>query len=700
LLKTRFSFALAKRPFPLLIALCLAVFAASLYSQIVPEPDLNGVRAGEEFRIGIQAYNRYAYNEAIRAFESALSYRPSEALILDWLGRAYYKSGLEEIALRQWERAAELYGTGRDEALLALARIEAVSARRSQLVSMAETSRFVEGGVFSGAEDGVMRFRQPTAVLPCVDGSAWVSAYTSNEIVRLDPNGVIRERLRGPLGGFDRPYDVVRGLDGRLYVSEFRGGRLSILDEAGRWQAHIGGKGRGPGSLIGPSSLTVDDAGYVYVVEYGNRRISKFSPDGEFIHNFGQKDGIFSGFLSPTGIAYMRGRIYAVDEAKKAIYTFDTDGIYQGVFLDEGLDAPESLRLWDDHTFLLADTRRLLLIDVDSAIIQEAGLAGNRGTRIIDANFDQNGGILAANFDTNEVAVMQSIDELASGLFVQIDRIVTESFPEVTLDVSVSDRKGRPVVGLSDRNFLLSEGQGETLAQVAGQTLLGSLDRDPRADIVIVVERSSETAALREDLAAAVRDIYNAVQGTDITIAGIVSAGENPERERFDPTIPTSLTVAARGPQASYSPRWRFDSAIRLAAADLFPLAKKRALVFVSSGNLGALSFEQYSITETAAYLKNAGIGFYLVVVGQTPVSDDLEYLAKATAGRITRLYAPEGVGGTVKSIAGRSSGSYLLRYHSSLPSDFGRAFLPIEAEVYLLERSGRDRAGYFAPLS
>ena len=98
MLKPRFSSALA-----LLIAFCLA---ASLYSQIVPEPDLNGVRAGEEFRTGIQAYNRYAYNEAIRAFESALAYRPDEALILDWLGRAYYKSGLEEIALRQWERAA------------------------------------------------------------------------------------------------------------------------------------------------------------------------------------------------------------------------------------------------------------------------------------------------------------------------------------------------------------------------------------------------------------------------------------------------------------------------------------------------------------------------------------------------------------------------------------------------------------------
>jgi DNA-binding beta-propeller fold protein YncE len=692
------------RPLPLLIAAGFIVLAVSLYSQIVPDPDLNGVRASEEFRTGIQAYNRYAYNEAIRAFESALAYRPGEAVILDWLGRAYYKSGLEEIALQQWERAAEGYGDRRDESTLARSRIETVAARRSQLVSISNSttdrSRFVEGGIFAGLQDGTMIFRQPTAILPCTDGTAWVAAYTSNELVRIDPNGVIRERLRGPLTGFDRPYDITRGLDGRLYVSEFRGGRVSILDAAGRWQAYAGSKGFKAGELIGPSSLAIDDAGYVYVVEYGNQRVSKFSPDGEFIHNFGQKDGLFPGFLSPTGIVYRNGELFVADNLKKTIYVFDPDGMYLGIFLDEGLESPESMRIWDDNTFLVADAQRLLLIDVNTAIVREAGLAGNRNTRIIDANFDQNGNILTANFSANEVAVMQSVDELASGLFVQIDRIVTENFPLVTLDVSVTDRKGRPIVGLHDTNFFLSEGQSEAMVQAAEQTLLGSLDLAARADIAIIVERSTATAGMREDLAAAFRDIYSATYGTNLAISGVISAGINPEREQYDPESPSSFTLAARGRANSYSPRWRFDSAIRLAADDLMPLSKKRAILFVTSGALGERSFEQYTITELAAYLKNNQIGFYPLVTGQNPADDDLDYLARATGGQILRLYAPAGISGSIKSIAERSSGSYLLQYRSSLPSDFGRAFLPIEAEVYILERSGRDRAGYFAPLT
>jgi DNA-binding beta-propeller fold protein YncE len=59
--------------------------------------------------------------------------------------------------------------------------------------------------------------------------------------------------------------------------------------------------------------MTVDEDGYLYVVDYGNRRISKFDPDGVFVLSFGQRNPEFSGFLSPTGIAARNNRIYAAD---------------------------------------------------------------------------------------------------------------------------------------------------------------------------------------------------------------------------------------------------------------------------------------------------------------------------------------------------------------------------------------------------
>ena len=43
--------------------------------------------------------------------------------------------------------------------------------------------------------------------------------------------------------------------------------------------------------------------------------------------------------------------------------------------------------------------------------------------------------------------------------------------------------------------------------------------------------------------------------------------------------------------------------------------------------------------------------------------------------------------------------GVYQFSFTSALPTNFGMNYLPLEVEVYLLNRSGRDETGYFAPL-
>jgi DNA-binding beta-propeller fold protein YncE len=660
--------------------------------------DVNAINAAEEFRIGVQAYYRYAFNEAILSFERALSFRPGEAIILDWLGKAYYRSGLEDIALRQWQAALEAYGRGSGEGMLLLSRIETVANRRFLLPVADDEIRYVEAGRYPGRYEDTVLYRQPTAVLPIDDGSVWVVAYGSNEIVKIDVNGVVKDRKRGPLNGFDRPYDLVKGTGGRLYLSEYRGGRVSILNSRGDWQGYIGSKGLGDGQFTGPQNMTVDEEGYLYVVDYGGQRISKFDPDGVFILSFGYKSALFPGFLSPTGIAAGKGRIYAADGAAKQIYMFDPNGNYLGILTGEGLRGPESLRFLSDGRLLAADTNRLLLIDTDSAVVRELGMAGNEKMRIVGADMDINGNLLAANFAAGEVSVLTRFDDLASGFFAQIERVSVEQFPLVTVELRVEDRLRRPITGLEGLNFLLSE-RGRL---VSGQTFLEPAYRSDRADISVLMERSPRTANKRDDLAAALRDINAALAGNG-RIVSVVSAGAQPEKERLNTAGPAALESAARGNAASYSPRWRFDLALRLAATDLLPGEKKRSVVYVGSGAAGELAFERYSLSELAAYLANNGIVFNAVITdangaGAVP-SEEILYLCRETGGQALSLYRPQGIGEMIRAIAAGPSGLYSLSYRSQLPTDFGRAWLPVDAEVYLMERSGRDSSGYFPPL-
>jgi DNA-binding beta-propeller fold protein YncE len=667
--------------------------------------DLDTVRAREEFRIGILAYNRYAFNEAILSFERALAYRPGEPLILEWLGHSYYRSGFEETALMQWRSAAAGYGYSSGPGILLSSRVETLRNRRSFLPLETDPAlspdemRFVESGRYPGTNGDIVLYRQPSAVLPLDDGSAWVVACGSNEIVRIDVNGIIRQRRRGPLNGFDRPYDLVKGRDGKLYLSELRGGRVSVLSEDGEWQYYIGSKGRGAGQFVGPQNLALDEEGYLYVVDYGNRRISKFDPSGTFILSFGEADQRtgFPGFMSPTGIAAGEGRIFAADNILNRIFIFDRNGAYLGVLVGEGLSAPESLRFLEDGKLLAADSNRILLIDPDTAIVRELGVLGNPSrVKITGAGVDRNGNVLAADFKTGEVAVMTRMEDIASGLFVQIDRVAADEFPLVTVELRVEDRFRRPIVGLDARNFLLSE-DGRAVGE---QNFLGAAYRSDRTDISILIERSVNTRDLQDELAAAVRDI-SAVGGR---IVSLVSAGEQPRRESLTPpaglTPARQLQDAARGTAASYTPRWRFDLGLRLAATDLLPGEKKRAVVFVGQGTgLGELAFEQYGLSELAAYMANNDVVFYAVIVGGNVPAGDIRYLCEATGGMVLPLYRNEGVGPEIKKLALRPSGCYTLSYRSALPTDYGRALLPLEAEVYLMERSGRDGTVYFAPL-
>ena len=88
--------------------------------------------------------------------------------------------------------------------------------------------RFTEAGTFPGKTTDDVHFSQPLSLLTQDDGSVLLIAYGSNEILQLDVNGLIVNRIRGPLNGFDRPVDILRQANGNLLVSEYAGDRVAL----------------------------------------------------------------------------------------------------------------------------------------------------------------------------------------------------------------------------------------------------------------------------------------------------------------------------------------------------------------------------------------------------------------------------------------------------------------------------------------
>lgn len=78
----------------------------------------------------------------------------------------------------------------------------------------------------------------------------------------------------------------------------------------GKW----GTIGTGEGQFNGPNGITVDASGNVYVTEYANHRVQKFTSSGTFLTMWGTQGSGDGQFNQPYGVAVdSNGRIYVAD---------------------------------------------------------------------------------------------------------------------------------------------------------------------------------------------------------------------------------------------------------------------------------------------------------------------------------------------------------------------------------------------------
>ena len=675
------------------IALSFQLYSQTTYTAGLYSND-NRIRsaeegfAAEEFRRGVQAYYKGAFNEAILQFEKALSYLPDDNLILEWLGNTYYKAGLEGSALSYWQTASE-NGYG---GLLLQNKIEIVRERRVTGDSAEKLMRLSEAGSFSGILNNNLVFSGPLSVLPNSDGTFWITAYNSNELIKINLNGIVQQRITGPLTGFDRPVDVIRLKNGNLLVSESAGNRLALLDNNGHFQKHIGKTGRGIGELVGPQYLAEDSIGRIYVTDYGNRRICVFDKDGNGLYSFGKKQGSFPGLKAPTGIAVINESVFVADETKGCIYEFDRAGNYlRKLVEDDTFNKPESIKIYQEN-LLVCDQNKIIGVDADTGALFEYVRTGNAPSRVTAAVEDVNNNVIVTDYSANEIYLMSKIQELVGGLFVQIENVDASHFPNVTVELKVENRHRQPIVGLQLNNFYISENK----RPVSKMQFVGAGSNNTSADITIVVDRTASSAKYKAEIESAIKEI--AATMNENSVLRVISAGVIPVIEYTGKPagVENFDCDALKNPVSKNS---SVDLAIRLAANDLINGNKKRSIILISDGNTSSQSFGKYTLAEMASYLNNNTIGLSFVQINQQAVASEYDYLLSNTCGEAYYVFRPEGLENVMMNIIDEPNGIYQISYVSSLQTNFGENFLPVEVEAYLLNRSGRAESGYFSPL-
>jgi len=85
----------------------------------------------------------------------------------------------------------------------------------------------------------------------------------------------------------------------------------------------LGTQGDGDGEFENPSGVTVASDGSVYVSDYGNHRIQKFTSAGVFVNKWGTYGSDEGEFNAPFGVALASdGSIYVSDTGNHRIQKF------------------------------------------------------------------------------------------------------------------------------------------------------------------------------------------------------------------------------------------------------------------------------------------------------------------------------------------------------------------------------------------
>lgn len=683
----------------LIAAIFLFVFSP-LFVLPAQTIDLDGVEAEDEFRTGVMLFNSGYYNQAYMRFEKALSIKPENRLYRFWLGRSLLQNGYYSAAREVWMR---LIQEGYKADFLQsrvdfLSRIYYSSDEPYQ-----KRNYVISHTLFQNTDRGRLLFSAPMSVSADSYGGLWVPSFSTSEVLRFNANGREIARIKSGYRGFNKPFDVLPTDNPNVFwLTEFGGDRVVKVDRFGKETASFGGKGRADDRFWGPQFLAQDKDGFLYVTDAGNKKVSKWTADGEFVLAFGKSVYPFPGFSMPSGIAVSEETVYVADQRAKAVYTFDRSGNYIETLTDARLKGPEGLFNRNDTELIVADGQMIFSFDYKRKIFEPLTDAGSSGTRVTKAVTDINGNLISVDTEENRIDFFCDINSLYAGFDAEIVSINTLNFPKTEMVVSVSNSLGEPFVGLDQTNFTVYEES----APVADRVSVFSADAAEEMTVSVLIDRNLDEkkyASVFEYLAAELfqRSGHNdrfyliAAEGKPVRLDEIDSPGTAPLDD-----IKAFVSEMAGENQPAPTPR-RLDVCLRDAMARLETAATRKAVIYITNNRHSETQdFTLYDEQNTIEYASANNIGLYIVAVdpdGREP-SEEMKELAEGSGGLALPYDDPAGIKKIVEHIKQKKTGFYLLKYTSASDGDYGRRYIPCAVEINHLSRTGWAESGYFIP--
>ncbi len=186
--------------------------------------------------------------------------------------------------------------------------------------------RFRSDGTFEGTlGDGVV---QRPAGLFLREGTLWVADVGRHQILALDPEGGSLQRVygEGPGEGPGQllyPNYVWVDEDGTVYVADSNNHRIQVFEPEGELRQVLGA-GTGEGRLLLPRGLGIDPLGRLHVVSTLAHQVVVLDPSTDrVLATYGLQGSRDGELLFPNGLWTARDRVYVVDRGNARIQIWE-----------------------------------------------------------------------------------------------------------------------------------------------------------------------------------------------------------------------------------------------------------------------------------------------------------------------------------------------------------------------------------------
>lgn len=124
------------------------------------------------------------------------------------------------------------------------------------------------------------------------------------------------------------PWGVAVDSAGDVYVSDWDNNRIEKFTSTGTFITRWGSAGSGDSQFRNPKFIAVDGSNNLYVADHANSRVQKFSSSGAYVTQWGGYGSGAGQFEFPAGIAVdiANGWVYVADSVNSRIEKFDLAG--------------------------------------------------------------------------------------------------------------------------------------------------------------------------------------------------------------------------------------------------------------------------------------------------------------------------------------------------------------------------------------